>query len=223
MKRLLLAAVLFAVPAFAEGKTADKPADKNAPAKDAAPAATGATAQMDMSKMGPWTRKPTNEGQVKKELQEWFKKDSETMAKADFNAMVESMAFPLYMLTDDSKGAVYGKAYTREDYVAMMKPMFENSPKDSKITHKPNITVLSDNLAVVIDEFTMTMGKEKMSGKNASVMAKIDGVWKAKTAVEAGWGEMAKQDQVQPQKATDAKPASPANSPTPANTTAPKK
>ena len=58
------------------------------------------------------------------------------------------------------------------------------------MTHKPTITVLSDSLANVVDDFTMTMGKQKITGKNASLLVKRDGQWKWKSMVEAGYGGM---------------------------------
>lgn len=218
MKSAMLIAVLVAGAGYAQGK----PADKAAPAKDdkaAAPAAAPAAAApagMDMTKVGPWTRKPTNEAAVKKEIQDFFKKDAELMAKGDFNAMVEQVSFPVYMLTDDAKGAIESKEYSKEQYVEMMKPFYEGMPKDAKLTHKPNITVLSDNLAVVVDDFTMTIGKQKHSGKNTSLMAKVDGAWKMRGGIEAGWGGMG------PPPKAEAKDSKPAASPTPANAPAKK-
>ena len=49
------------------------------------------------------------------------------------------------MVTDDLKGVPEAKQYSREEYIAEMKPMFEGMPKDMKMTHKPTITVLSEN------------------------------------------------------------------------------
>jgi hypothetical protein len=221
MKVALLAAVLVAVPALAQSKPAEsKPTESKPAQKGTTTTGAGQEGMPDMSKVGPWTRKPTNEAQAKKEIQDFYKKDTEIMSKGDFDAMVQTVSFPVYMLTDDEKGVVKGQTFTKDEWVKMMKPMMEGQMKDMKVTHKPNITVLSDALAVVVDEFSMTMGKEKMAGKNLQVMAKIDGQWKIMSSVEAGWGAMSPPEQ---QKGADAKPASPAGSPTPASTTAPKK
>lgn len=166
---------------------------------------------MDMSKMGPWTRPATNEKQTKKEILDFFKKEDELMAKGDMDAMFARIDFPVFMATDDSKGNPEARPYSREEYVAMMKPYFENAPKDTKTTHKPNVTVLSDSLAVVVDEFSMTHGKTKMSGKNMSLLAKVGGQWKFKTMVEAGWGDMEAPKDSAPKAA-----AAPAAAPAPA-------
>lgn len=49
---------------------------------------------------------------------------------------------------------------------------------------------LSDSLVNVVDDFTMTMNKQKISGRNAGLLVKRDGKWMWKTMVEAGWGGM---------------------------------
>lgn len=186
MKRTILvctAAVVFAGSAWAQGKDA-KPA-----AAPAAPAQGGA--MMDMSKMGPEARKPTNEKATKKEIEDFFKKQEEAMKKNDMEAATSAVDFPIYMATDDMKGMPEAKEYGREQYIAMMKPFHDSMPKDMKVTHKPTITVLSDSLANVTDDFTMMMGKQKMSGRNAGLLVKRDGQWKWKVMVEAGWGGMA--------------------------------
>jgi hypothetical protein len=176
-----LAASLIAGSAFAQA-----PAGKAAP--PAAPAA--APAGPDMSKMGPWSRKPADEGAVKKEVAAFFKAQDENEKKMDMNAMLDAIDFPVTMMTDDSKGVPKVEAWSRDQYEAMMKGMMAGMPKDMKVTHNPTVTVLSDSLVNVTDNFTMSMGKVKMSGRNLSVLVKRDGKWKWKVMGEAGWGDM---------------------------------
>jgi hypothetical protein len=71
----------------------------------------------------------------------------------------------------------------------MTKSMFEQMPADTQMTHKPTITVLSDSLATFTDDFTITMGGKKQSGRNAGLVVKRDGKWKWKAFYEAGWGD----------------------------------
>jgi hypothetical protein len=184
MKRSIavcVAAVVFAGSAWAQTKDAK-------PAAPAAPAQGGM--EMDMSKMGPMARKPTNEKQTKKEVEDFFKNVQALEKKGDMEAMFATIDFPVYMITDDMKGVPESKLYSREEYVAMMKPMYENMPKDMQTTHKPTIHVLSDSLVNVSDDFTMTMGKQKITGRNMSFLVKRDGQWKWKVMAEAGWGGM---------------------------------
>ena len=126
-----------------------------------APAAPAAGA-MDMSKMGPASRKPTNEKQTKKEITEFFTKMAAAGQKGDMDTVASMHDYPLFMTTDDAKGVPEAKSYSKEDFVAMMKPFYENMPKDTKTTHKSTVTVLSDSLVNVVDDFTMTMGKVKI-------------------------------------------------------------
>jgi hypothetical protein len=184
MKRTILVcvtAVALSGSAWAQNK-AQKPAEQK-------PAATSAQAPaMDLTSMGPGARKPTNEKQTKKEVEAFFKKQEEIGKAGDFEAMLASTDFPIYMATDDLKGVPETKEYNREEYIAMMKPMYENMPKDMKVTHKPTITVLSDSLVMVTDDFTMSQGKQKITGKNAALLVKRDGQWKWKSLIEAGYG-----------------------------------
>ncbi len=152
---------------------------------------TGGSGQMDMEKMGPWTRKPTNEGKTKKELQAFFKEEEKVMKSGDMEAALNRIDFPIYMTTDNSKGEVYGQPWDRAQYSEMMKPFFEQTPKDLKMTHKPTFTVLSDSMALVVDDFSMTTGGKTKVGKNASLLIKKDGQWKWKMTAEAGWGDSA--------------------------------
>lgn len=182
MKRSIvvcIAAVAFAGSAWAQPQET----------KPTAPAQGGM--MMDMTKMGPMARKPTNEKQTKKEIEDFFKRVQELEKKGDMEAMFTTVDFPVYMITDDMKGVPEAKLYSREEYVAMMKPFYENMPKDMKTTHKPAIFVISDSLANVVDDFTMTMGKQKITGRNVSILVKRDGQWRWKMMMEAGWGGMA--------------------------------
>jgi len=197
MKRTIVAVAVFCMTgaAWAEGTMDNKPAGTAAGTQTntKATATTGSTmapGQMDMTKMGPWARKPTNEAATKKEITEWFKKAEAEEAKGNHEMMMDANDFPVYMVTDDAKGNVETMETSKDQYTQMMKPFYENMPKDTKWTHKPTVTVLSDSLAAVVDEFTMTQGKHKMAGKNSGLLVKKDGQWKWKMMAEAGWGGM---------------------------------
>src|SRR5438874_1145831 len=99
------------------------------------------------------------------------------------------------MMTDDAKGNVEAKQWSKDEYVALMKPMVENMAKDMKTKNKATISVLSDSLVNVTEDFSMEMPKApKMAGRNQAMLIKKDGKWKWKAMTEAGWGgmEMAK-------------------------------
>lgn len=186
MKRLMmvcLAAVSLATSAGAQDK-AQQPA--------AAPAQGG---MPDMTKMGPAARKPTNEKQTKKEVSDFFKQQEELMKKGSFDDTLATIDFPVYMATDTLKGEPMAKPYTREEYTAEMKPFHEKMPKDIQVKHNPTFVVLSDSLVSVTDDFTMTTGKQKVTGRSAGLLVKKDGQWKWKEMTEAGWGDMAQHPQ----------------------------
>ncbi|MDX2010943.1 MAG: hypothetical protein SFW67_12160 [Myxococcaceae bacterium] len=52
------------------------------------------------------------------------------------------------------------------------------------------MTMLSDSLANVVDDFTLTSGKQTMKGRNASLLVKVGGQWRFKAVTEAGWADM---------------------------------
>lgn len=203
-KRLMVMLLsMFAVTAFAQAPAAKKEepkkeepkkdAKKEEPKKEEAKKEEAKAPAMDMSKVGPWSRKPTNEKATKKEIEDFLKKEDELAAKGDMDGMLGRIDFPVYMVTDDATGKLSTDATAKDKYVAEMKPFYENMAKDTKYTHKWQVSVLSDSLAVVVDDFTMSSGKNKMGGRNASILAKVDGAWKFKTMVEAGWGGMGEQ------------------------------
>jgi hypothetical protein len=177
-----LALCCLAAPALAQEK------------KEAPPAAADAGAGPDMSKMGPWSRKPTNEARTKKEVAAFFEEEDALMKKRDFDGMLARMDFPVFMLTDDSKGVPMAKQYSREDYVKEMKGFWDSMPKDMKVTHRPTVTVLSDSLVTVTDDFRMQMGGKNLSGRNQAFLVKRDGKWMWKQMAEAGWGDASQAD-----------------------------
>ncbi|MFP2930636.1 hypothetical protein ACLESO_36645 [Pyxidicoccus sp. 3LG] len=157
--------------------------------QESQPASGGSGMVMDLDKMGPWTRKPTNEAKTRKEIEAFFKEEEAIMKKRDVQAALDRVDFPTYWVTDDSKGVPKEETYDRQKLEAMMNDMFKQMPEDAKMVQKPTITVLSDSLAVYTNDFTMTGGGKKHSGRNAGLVVKRDGKWKWKTMYEAGWGD----------------------------------
>jgi hypothetical protein len=141
----------------------------------------------DMTKMGPMSRKVTKED--KKGIEELYKSMQAAWKGGDINALADLVDFPVIMLSDDSKGEAKYFSATREQWIEMMKPMM-NMPKDIKWQHKHTAHFLSDSLAAVIEETSMTMGKTKGKWKGLAVVTLRDGRWKFKEMAEAGWGDM---------------------------------
>jgi hypothetical protein len=148
------------------------------------------TDSSDMSKVGPWARMPTNEAQTKKDVSDFVNGQEALEAKGDVATLLAHVDFPVTMVTDDSKGNPSAMVVDEPTYEAMMKPFWQNFPTDMKMTNKLTISVLSDSLANVIDDFSMTTDGHTLSGRNQSIVVKSGGMWKWKVLTEAGWGDM---------------------------------
>ena len=180
MKKLCCALAMVAVSqvALAQDKAAPPPASP-----------PGAAPGMDMSKVGPMSRPVTKED--KKGIEEFFKASDEAWRTGNLDALLELMDFPLIMMSDDSKGAVGHYSANKEQWAQMMRPMLAGMPKDMKLKQKRTPTFLSDTLAVVVEETSMSLGKVKGKWKGFCVLnKKEDGKWKVKQMAEAGWGDI---------------------------------
>ena len=164
-----LAILALASPAFAQ----DTPAAGSAP---------------DMSKAGPWTRPVKNPD--KKGVDQLFKAMQDAWMKGDVDAVAEYVDFPVVMQTDDSKGEAHQMLATRDQWVSMMKSMSMPKEPKPKLSHKHQVTFLSETLAVAIEDTSMSAPK-KAKWKSMSVLTKKDGAWKIKEMAQAGWGDMA--------------------------------
>lgn len=176
MKRVVGAwALVFAVSVVAQEKSGTQ---------------TGGPSSSDP--MAGWVaRKVTNEQATRKEIQSYFKAMDQASRKGDLAAATELIDFPVLMVTDGSKGDVHAGAFSKEEWQQMMGPFYEKPmPKEIQFTHKPTIFVLTDSLATVVDDWTMTMKGKKTTGKSAMHLVKVDGQWRAKSMVEGGWGDM---------------------------------
>ncbi len=157
------------------------------------PPATGGSGTpqaMDMTQMGPWTRKPTNEAKTRKEVEAFIKEEDAHMKRRDLNASLARTDFPLFMATDDSKGVPSAQSYDRQQYADMMKPLYDQMPADSQVKHNLNVTVLSDSLVSFTDNYVWSTGGKQYNGRNAGLLVKKEGQWKWKAFLEPGWGDL---------------------------------
>jgi hypothetical protein len=102
--------------------------------------------------------------------------------------------FPVYMVTDDSKGTVYTETWTKDMYMANMTQAMKNMPdmKDIKVKHNRKYDFITDDMAIVYDNASMTMGKQTMKIRSAGLVIKKDGKWMMKSMMEGGWGDSMK-------------------------------
>src|SRR5262245_13395695 len=150
---LCVSTLMLAAPALAQEK----------------PAAPATAAGMpDMTKMGPMSRPVTKED--RKGVDELYKTMEEAWKKGDVETLADHVDFPVIMLTDDSMGVAKHFNATREQWVAIMKPMATGMPKEMKMSHKHTVHFLSDTLAVAIEDNRMSKGKMQGKWKGMSVV-----------------------------------------------------
>jgi uncharacterized protein (TIGR02246 family) len=108
----------------------------------------------------------------------------------DLDAAAGLVDFPVTMITDDSKGEAKGETWDRERWTEVMRPFYAKPMKDLKVTHKPNVFLLSDSLASVNDVATMTHGGKTVTARSSMTLIRREGKWRVKTMAEGGWGDV---------------------------------
>lgn len=183
MKRIAAAAIacLWASAAMGQAKAKSPPAADESMMKKADDA-KGSVAFTP--------RKVTHED--KKGIEALYAEQEAAWKKGDMSAISALVDFPVYMVTDDSKGTVYTDTWNKERYATEMTEATKNMPKDMKMKHARKYFFLTDDMAMVYDSTSMTMGKQKMSWNNAELVIKKNGKWMVKSMMEGGWGDMAK-------------------------------
>lgn len=146
---------------------------------------------VDMTKMGPMARPVTREKEIQKELKAWFAAYEEAGEKGDVEAMADMIDFPVMMMSDTMAGKFAMMHLDRASWVGMMKPFMDpEAMKDMKMEHSGKCYLMSDDLASCEGTVKMTVGKTKGTMNNHMIMTRVDGKWKAKSMMEAGWGDM---------------------------------
>jgi hypothetical protein len=134
--------------------------------------------------------KLANPAKDKKEILALFQAMDAAGKRGDIEAAAALIDFPVLMATDDSKGEGMGEMWERERWIEVMKPFYSKPMPDVRVTHKPDIFLLSDSLATVNDVATVKMGARTMTMRNTTLVLRRDGKWLVKAMAEAGWGDM---------------------------------
>jgi hypothetical protein len=140
-----------------------------------------------------WTpRKVTHED--KKGIEAMLTKIDNAWKTGDVAATAAMVDFPVYMVTDDSKGTVYTESWTKDMYMTNMTQAMKGMPdmKDMKVKHNRKYDFLTDDMAMVYDNASMTMGKQTINTRSASLVIQKDGKWMIKSMMEGGWGDSMK-------------------------------
>lgn len=172
---------------------------------------------------------PAQEKQARQQIQAVFKKMEQAAQKGELDSAVALVDFPVLMLTDTKAGDAVGEPWEEEQWRKVMTPFYEKPMKDMRVTHNPKVFLVTEALASVDDDWTMTMGKTKTTGRSSSLLVRKGGEWKVKAMVEGGWGDMPMGDMPAgtgsgapgQQGATPAEPTKPATPAEPATPTTP--
>jgi uncharacterized protein (TIGR02246 family) len=145
--------------------------------------------QVDVTKTGPLSRKVTKED--RQGIEALFKAANDAWRKGDIQALAALYDFPIYMGTDRQDGTYEGGEWSQEQFNKIMGSMMKNDPKDVMNKEKLTPHFLSDTLAVVLVETTLTKGgKELGSYKSSVITVKKSGQWRVKSGIEAGHGTL---------------------------------
>jgi hypothetical protein len=132
-------------------------------------------------------RDPKNEATAKKEIQELFLGFDDAGERGDAVAAAALLDFPLLVATDGAKGDAVGETWTREKWLATMAPVYDVPLKKAQITHKAQVFLVSDSLATVNLQTTVTKGGKSKVERSAAIVVRRDGEWRIKARVESGW------------------------------------
>ncbi|HSD22510.1 MAG TPA: hypothetical protein VLC54_20840 [Anaeromyxobacter sp.] len=164
---------------------------------------------------------PAQDKKARQEILALFKKMEQAAQKGELDSAVALVDFPVLMVTDTKAGDAVGGPWTEEMWRKVMTPFYEHPMKDMRVTHNPKVFLVTEALASVDDDWTMTVGKKKTTGRSSNLLVRKGGEWKVKAMVEGGWGDMPMPDMpaeggAPGQQGTGAMPAEPATPATPA-------
>jgi hypothetical protein len=139
--------------------------------------------------------KVKNEKTDRQEILALFKAMETAEKKGDLNAAASLVDFPVLMVTDDAKGQAASGTWDREKWTKVMEPFYKHPMPGVKVTHKASIFMISDSLASVDDQATITHGNKTIRARNSTLVVRKDGRWFVKAMVEGGWGDVMKKEQ----------------------------
>ena len=129
-----------------------------------------------------------------KSLMDWFTKYQSHILKNELNEMAAMAVFPLAVVTDDSNGNYVSQEWDIATFKRAMDLTSQGVDLATiSIENNRNPLFLGENLAVVITDAITTVAGETKQSRYADIMVKQDGVWKYKSMIQSGWGDMLKQ------------------------------
>ena len=134
-------------------------------------------------------RVPEREEQDRREVEALLAALEQADAAGSAEAVAALLEFPLLMVTDDRRGVAVATTWSRQRWIEAMGPISGPLP-GVEVRHRASIFVLSDALAVVCDDQTVTRRGRSLPGRAALVVVRTSAGWRVKAILEAGWGEM---------------------------------
>lgn len=122
------------------------------------------------------------------ELDALFKMRDEAILKAEWEPLMNSEDYPVYVATDTQTGEIVTDSWDREKYGAVggkAGPHFPRQP----MTHARTYFQISDDLAIACETSSVTMGGETATWRAANLLVRRDGKWKNKAILETGFGD----------------------------------
>jgi hypothetical protein len=128
------------------------------------------------------------------ELLAWFDAYDVLAARGDVEAMADTALFPITVVTNDSAGDGVTRVWDRETFVRSMSAAMDGTLADVTMENRRRPAFLNRDLAVVVTDSAVTAGGRVQHLRYADVMVRSGGEWRFTGMIQAGWGDMLKQD-----------------------------
>lgn len=123
------------------------------------------------------------------EITTWFAEYDEFTKNFQFEHMADRGIFPMYVITDTSKGDGVTQTWTREDFIQSMKSSMENTPEDIAYNTTRKLYMINANIAIVLTAWRPHKDSDTGILKYADILLKQDGEWRFQTMIQDGWGD----------------------------------
>lgn len=133
-----------------------------------------------------------SEAAWRQSIDAWFARYDHLSKAGDVEGMADMAAFPLQVVTDDSEGNGYAESWTRDRFVETMAEAMRGTPDNMQMDAVRTPFLLTESLAVVITDATVTIGGDVQTMRYADILVKHDGEWRFQTMAQGGWGDMLK-------------------------------
>lgn len=124
----------------------------------------------------------------------WFDRYDGHARRNDTEAMADMALFPITVTTNDSAGECVRQEWDRQTFVqAMDMGAGVADPSSLVIDNHRRPSFLNADLAVVVTDSAVTADGETRHMRYVDVMAKTGGEWRFTSMIQAGWGDMLKE------------------------------